>query len=121
MSKCITCTDKKGPDASLLVHYITVESVTEVETASGDVDETWATLTTAYAQIEPLRGRELWMAQQMMSDITHMVTIRYQSGIDAGMRIVYGSRTFHIDGPPKNLDEKNEWLVMQCRELTELA
>lgn len=68
------------------------------------------------AHVEPLAGRELWNAQQIQPDISHKVTIRYLANVTSKMRVIYGQRTFHIEGPPTNIGEKNRELMLMCRE-----
>lgn len=48
------------------------------------------------AQIEALSGRELLAAQSVSSDVQYRVTVRYQAGIRASARVVYGTRTFEV-------------------------
>ena len=68
------------------------------------------------AKVEPLTGRELWNAQQIQPDISHKVTIRYLASVTSKMKVIYGSRTFHIEGPPLNTEERNIETVLMCRE-----
>ena len=68
--------------------------------------------------IEPLMGRELWSAQQVQPDVSHRITMRYMPGITAKMRVQYGTRIFHVEGPPLNLNERNRTIQLMCREAT---
>jgi SPP1 family predicted phage head-tail adaptor len=49
----------------------------------------WATAATVWGSVEPLSGRELVFAAQVLADATHMVTIRYYRGLTAKMRFLY--------------------------------
>lgn len=68
------------------------------------------------AAIEPLSGRELLAAQAVQNETSHKVTLRYQPGITAAMRVVFGSRVFAITAPPLNKDERNRELTLLCSE-----
>lgn len=79
-------------------HWVTImkppgpDDVDEVGQPLDDfikVGETWAA-------IEPLRGRELFSAQQANAEVTARVTIRYQTGIDRTMEIHYNNAKFEI-------------------------
>ena len=71
--------------------------------------------TGVYAEIKPIKGNEYWASQQVNSEATHRVTIRYIEGVNSEMRIVFGSRYFSIE-PPINPDERNVELSMLCKE-----
>jgi SPP1 family predicted phage head-tail adaptor len=52
------------------------------------------------AKIETLTGRELYAAQQKVSEVTHKITIRWQPGILAKMNVLWsdeGNRFFQIE------------------------
>lgn len=52
------------------------------------------------AKIETLTGRELYAAQQKVSEVTHKITIRWQPGIVAKMNVLWfdeASRFFQIE------------------------
>jgi SPP1 family predicted phage head-tail adaptor len=59
--------------------------------------ETDAVFAITWASILVLQGRELERAQQVVSEVTHKVTIPYQDGVTSGMRINYGARVFRIE------------------------
>ena len=85
------------------------------------VREPWATAKTAHwsdvitvgASIEPLSGRELWIAQQVQPQVTHRIRCRMLHGINPKMRIKYKGRTFNI----KSILNGGE----RCRQLEILA
>jgi len=80
----------------------------------------WATITTVWADVEPLSGRELIKAQATLSEVTHLVTIRYQAQFAdplamAKNRILYGTRVFNIHA---SIDpgERHDALQLSCSE-----
>lgn len=80
---------------------------------------------TVWASIEPLTGRELQVAQQRVSEVTHKVTIRYLPGIRAGMAVSFKGpggelRELQIMDP-QNPNETTKMLELFCMERDESA
>jgi SPP1 family predicted phage head-tail adaptor len=73
-----------------------------IEQRSSSIDSeggqaiTWSTFAVIWAGIEPLTGRELLAAQEVQSEVTHQVQIRYLAGINTKMRVNYSGRYFNI-------------------------
>ena len=100
-----------------LKRRITIEQKTRgaSDGAGGYLAETWATLATVWAKIDPRAGRELVDADQVVHRITHVITIRARTGITTAMRVVYQTRTFAIVDL-RELMEGGRWMEMQCEE-----
>lgn len=81
---------------------VTIQRATHTRDGAGAEVRTWATLNQAWASIEPMSGREREVAYATQADQSHRVTMRAVdgSGLRASDRIVYGSRTFAVVGPP---------------------
>lgn len=78
----------------------------------------WENLTdtpTVWASVEPLTVRTAEYARAIYNLATHRVFIDYRSDVDAGMRVVYGSRVFAI-GSAINMHEANVTLELLCTE-----
>ena len=70
-----------GIDAGSLRHRIEILRTTGgTADAYGEKPENQVSLGTFWASIEPISGRELWQAQQVQSDVTHRIIMRYQAG-----------------------------------------
>lgn len=87
-----------------------------------DLINSWADVATIWASIEPLTGRELaWAEVALVGDVTHKVTIRYFSGVNAKMRFAYLDphtnklRYFNIEFV-RNPEERNRRLECICHE-----
>jgi SPP1 family predicted phage head-tail adaptor len=76
--------------------------------AATDFADTWAAIIV-------LQGRELDMAQQIMSEVTHKITIPYQTGVQSQMSVSFGTRVFEIQAI-LNPDERNTELQLLCIE-----
>ncbi|ALC92064.1 hypothetical protein AM500_21395 [Bacillus sp. FJAT-18017] len=79
--------------------------------------DNWKKVATVWANVKPLRGRELYSALQTHSEATTKVTIRYRKDIDATMKIQYGTKELQLVTPPINIDEKNRFLELVCKEV----
>lgn len=98
-----------------LRHAITIQRVAEAADGSGGFTATWSEYATSFAEITPASARERSFGHQIEHDVTHRVTMRYQAGIVAKMRILFGSRIFQIHGVI-NRDERSTWLDLLCEE-----
>lgn len=83
----------------------------------GQPSTVWVTVFDTFADIEPLSGRELILAQSVRSEVTHNVVIRYRPGITAAMRINYNGRFFNIRAVMDE-NERHRMLTLQCTEGT---
>lgn len=101
-------------------HVVTVNKITNVLSADGGWTETPVAVAAGVrARIRPLRGRELFAAQQVKADAEFMITLRYDSRLaawDSKYQVVWGSRTFEAIGPVRNVEERNITLEMMAKE-----
>ncbi len=94
---------------------IIVQVNTPASDSQGGYSDSWATLTTVWASIEPAKGYEKFQASQLETPISHKVTIRYRSGITTAHRILWGSRVLNIK-EVINIDEANAFLRITAIE-----
>lgn len=103
---------------------VTIQRRVMVRTQSGATENQFEDWLKVWAAIEPLTPREVWGAQQVQSDITAQIRMRYRPGIDATMRIKYvrglgGSpdvtELYDIEGPPVNSNTEDRELVLSCK------
>lgn len=90
--------------------------------SSGGVDPTATSVfATVWAKIEALMGRELYAAQQRVSEVTHRLTIRYLRGVTSQMDLWFNDpgtgniRVFRILDV-LNPDETPHLLWLLCME-----
>lgn len=102
--------------AGQLRHQIVLQRRTMARTAnSAEMAETWTSVGTVWANVEPLSGSELLRAQQTQAETTHQVTIRHFDELTPRDRVRFGTRLFEILSIV-NRDERNEMLTLQCVE-----
>lgn len=82
---------------------------------NGEPLGSWETFSQVWAAIEPIQGNEFWAQQQVQSEVTHRVRIRFLEDVAAKMRILYGTRVFVIQAviDPK---EKHKEIQLMCSE-----
>ena len=106
--------------AGNLRRRVAIQSRASGQDALGQPSTAWGTVATVWGDVEPLSGRELIKAQANLSEVTHLVTIRYQPQFAdplamAKNRILYGARIFNIHA---SIDpgERHESLQLSCSE-----
>ncbi len=95
---------------------VQLQELAENQNDYGEKIPSYTTYATIWASIEPLQGRELQYAQQIIAETTHKVVIRYNSKVEATHRVVYGDRILEIEAKI-NFEERNEYLVLLCKEI----
>ena len=69
-------------------------------------DSDWALFKTVRASINPIRGNEKFLSNKDYSTTTHIIKTRYLDGLNASMRIKFGTRIFKILST-RNFMERN--------------
>jgi SPP1 family predicted phage head-tail adaptor len=78
---------------------ITIQRPDDSATDSqGGATRAWVDVVSTWAHIEPWKGSEIFIAQQVYPNKIVRMLIRYRPSmnIDASMRIVYGSQLYNI-------------------------
>lgn len=78
----------------------------------GEKNVVWTDLATVWAAVEPLTGREFWAQQQVQSEITVRIKVRYRSDITTGMRAVYNEAIYMIKSIVDPLEKHEELHLM---------
>jgi len=103
-------------EAGRLRHRVTIQRATEGSAdAMGEKALTWAELYTVWAAVMPEASREFYRASQVHAEMTHLISIRYRSGITNSDRLRIGSRYLNIVAI-QNVDERNVELRLVCVE-----
>lgn len=83
-------------DPGALRHELLLQQATRAPDGLGGFAETWVTIATVFARIEPLRVSQAFTAAQEIETATHAITIRQRADIASGMRFAKGARRFRI-------------------------
>jgi SPP1 family predicted phage head-tail adaptor len=101
--------------AGKLRHSILIQKKVVFRNSIGEEEVTYEDFALVYASIEPIGGREYFLAQQTQSAVDYKFMMRYRSGIKPDFRIFWGTRIFNITSV-LNLEERNTQLMLYCRE-----
>ena len=88
------------------------------QNTSGEPEEAWTDYKTFWANIRPLKGRELISAQQISSDVEGEIRLRYStasSAITTKMRASYGGKIYNLIAIV-NVEERNVELILYYRQ-----
>jgi SPP1 family predicted phage head-tail adaptor len=83
----------------------------------GEPPRVWTQITTAWAAVEPLSGRDFFTALQTQTDISVRIICRYSSAIaevTAQDRIVHGDVVYDIRHPPIDPQMRHRELHFMC-------
>ncbi|WP_069649642.1 phage head closure protein [Caloranaerobacter ferrireducens] len=100
-------------NVGLLRDRVTIQNYVRIPDGYGGYTETWQDVATVWANIKPLRGREFFQAQQIQSEVTHKITIRYTDAVNITSRIKYKNKTFEIKSII-DIDNRHRFLEIMC-------
>ncbi|AYF35633.1 hypothetical protein CUU95_18230 [Vreelandella alkaliphila] len=89
-------------------------------TDSGETPEGWQAGGKVWAEVEQLRGRTLFAAQEANAETTARIRIRYRADIAAAtgktLRLRHGDMTYQLEGRPIDLGGRRTELELMCHE-----
>jgi SPP1 family predicted phage head-tail adaptor len=103
-------------------HVVTFQRLKDAQNSYGETstndDDNWENAFTARVGIFPISGREALGldAEMRTGEISHRIVLRYTKGVDSKMRIKFGVRIFDVISPPVNNYERNDELLLFCKE-----
>lgn len=98
-----------------LRHRITLQKPVIIKDSIGQEVEEWQEVATVWASVEPLSGKEYFNAQQVNSEISTKVIIRYIESLSSQWVVQFGHRIFNILSVI-NFEERNIYLQLLCSE-----
>ena len=93
---------------------VVLERFTSEQDDTGQMIDTWVTLGTVWAAVEPQAGREFIAAGAQQSELTTKIRIRHRPGITSGDRVTHDGRVYDIQSVIDYRSEKRQ-LVLLCR------
>lgn len=75
---------------------ITIEQETRTPDDSGGAASAWSTLTTTWAAVKPIQGRERSEVAAVEAPALYRFTIRCRADVTAAMRIGWNGQVFNI-------------------------
>jgi SPP1 family predicted phage head-tail adaptor len=101
----------------LLNKRVTILKQDDSSNSYGEIENIWIDVVTIWGNVRTLTGRALFQANQVHTETTSKVIIRYRKDIGANMRIRFGERILEIIAPPINMNEENRYLELSCKEV----
>lgn len=105
--------------ASRLRHTITIQKSVSTSDSVGDATLSYETVAVVRAEINPLSTRDRFLAAQSKSEATHRVVVRYDerlADMDGSWRLLFGDRTFMVEGRVTNTNERNREMIIVAIE-----
>jgi SPP1 family predicted phage head-tail adaptor len=103
--------------AGKLRHRVTIqEDQGTTQDSLGQEIEDWQDVATVWAAVEPLQGREFLEAKQLQAEVTTRIRIRYRSGIEPEMRVVWGDHTYDVISVIETESRRRE-IELMCMEV----
>lgn len=96
-------------------HYLYLQKRTLNSNEFGESVPHWKTEAALFAAIEPLAGREQWLAQQVQPDLTHRVMIYARDSVTPEKRFLWNTRILRIESV-RAVGERQEHLECLCVE-----
>lgn len=108
-------------DAGELRHTVQIQQPNYSSPGAGGRSvspSSWSTIQSTRAAIYTAGGRETSMASQIVSDVSHVVKVRWSSSvvIKANYRVLFGARTMTVQYV-ENVLERNRVLLLYCLEV----
>jgi SPP1 family predicted phage head-tail adaptor len=99
-----------------LRHRITIQGIDITINENGYEIETPVVVKTVWAKVSNLHGREFFEAKAVQAENTVKFTIRYMSGLDQTMQIVFQGKVYNINAID-NIKYRNEYMEIQAKEV----
>ena len=99
-----------------LKHRITLKVFSSTFSENGFEMQTWENYKTVWAAISNLHGREYFAAAAVQAEKTVKFTIRYISGVDETMRILFNGKAYNITSID-NIKYKNRFIEIKAMEV----
>lgn len=100
--------------AGTLRHRVTLQQAETVRDAYGGTSSQFVDVATVWGSLEAVSGREFFSAQQVQSEVTHKLTLRFCPDVTADMRVVFGAKVFGIEAVLP--DNRQTRLVLMLKE-----
>jgi SPP1 family predicted phage head-tail adaptor len=106
-----------GPSAGELTKRVTLEALTQTRDVEGGMVDSWLAIAgmPVWAKVANLSGNERRATAQggKLPEARTEITIRYRTGINEKMRVLYNGKIYNIRHI-NNFLEQNTWLVLTC-------
>ena len=104
--------------AGKLRHRVQLQVPLEDRDDLGGVRTVWMTMDELWADIEPLKGKEVFEAASIEGRLSHRITLRAYAGFDTRWRLVWPEqdRAFQVYSA-KDVQERHRVTELLCMEI----
>lgn len=99
-----------------LRHRVSLQELVSDRDSEGVLQPSWVEIDQVWAAVEPLSAREFVQAGADQSEVSARITIRYRTGVTAGMRVVHRGKLYNIRGVLTDRDSGLEYLTLPVSE-----
>lgn len=99
-----------------LRHRITFQKIVTAVNPNGFEVRAWENITTVWAKASNIHGREFYAAAAVQAENTVEFTVRYLTGIDTSMRILFNGKQYNITAID-NIKYKNRYVEIKAQEV----
>ncbi|SEQ76221.1 phage head closure protein [Basfia succiniciproducens] len=99
-----------------LRHRVTLQKQTNTQNDYGAFVSTWQDVATVWAEVKPISGREYFSAQQVQSEVSTQIWIRYLEGIEPTMRVKHNDKHYEILSV-LNHNGRNTSIQLMCKDV----
>jgi len=99
-------------------HRVVFQSATVTQNALGEPVKTWAALCTSWALVQPMKGAEIFSANQVQSDVTTRIVTRARTELNSlapDDRATWSGHTFDIKSVIYR-DHRRQEIEILCEE-----
>lgn len=101
--------------AGLLDQRIVLEQKSVTRNSIGEEVETWSTFATVWARYRPAKVGERASGAQLQAEHEAVFRIRWLTGVDPEMRIVWRGERYELVGPALIVDSRTKELDLYVR------
>ncbi|MBW8382217.1 MAG: phage head closure protein [Youngiibacter sp.] len=101
-------------------HRIKIQRIAITTNENGYEVESHEVVKTVWAKVSNLHGKEFFAAKAVQSDNTVKFTIRYISGLDQSMQILFQEKIYNITSID-NIRYRNEYIEIQAKEVDSIG
>lgn len=96
---------------------ITIQQSVDTQNTFGEPVPAWATVSTVWAYVEPIAGKEYISSKQIVGMVDTKFVIRYRIGLTVRpkMKVIYNGEDYDIESV-LNVRSANKELHLMCRK-----
>jgi len=101
-------------------HRITIQRIAITTNENGYEVESPEVVKAVWAKVTNLHGKEFFAAKAVQSENTVKFTIRYMSGLDQSMQILFQEKIYNITSID-NIKYRNKYIEIQAKEVDSIG